>query len=266
MKNRGINLFYIILAVCNIGFVQDVFCQETGKVTEINNTGFASVFKSNIASFTLRRLYGDVFNQWENIQHQREDFMSQKMYAIDDAVFYVLFKSKEKLCGDKPQILNLALSVFLDPEFDTYTDKYCMTIEEARSRDTSIVFIYPENTAKSSEQKKDTIYLYYENDWCRAFKYLVIQHMISYSLGEDFDLYCLPQDGSQQYNLSILGDSQDFLHITKEISTQLLSKSSIYWYIKSAHFYYPALDYTYSMELDSIAGKYYEEYLKHKKK
>lgn len=245
---------------------QDQLKQYKDETYIINNTGSAFPYKNGTASYILRKLYGESFNKWVDIEQEREDLNYNYIWSMNNAAEYMIRSYCSMICDEKPQILNIALRSWLDPILDSIVDKYYSNDDDSRTRDTFYILINPNQSIGKKFITDDTIVLYHENPWCRAYKYLVIQHIISATLGLNFDLYCLSQDGSQQANLDILGNNKDYLQITKDVASDLFSRHGQATYMKKAQFFYPAFEFIWDTELDAIAGRYYKEHLEFEKK
>ena len=232
----------------------------------IINSAYAYPYKSATAGFVLRKLYGKAFNKWVNIDYYREDLNHDYVWSMNNAAEYMIRSNCAMLCCGRPQILNLSLHCWLNPTMDSIILDYKQPDSTELQRDPRFVLIADENDSISFSPNSDTIVLHHENPWCRAFKYLVIQHLFSIVLSDEFENKCLPQDGSQQANLAILGADKDYLHLTKKVADNLFPKLEQTEYMIKAQFIYPLFQTLWNTELDTIAGQYYNEYLKHNEK
>ena len=262
------NVIVLLCLVHCIGSFAQAAKTEPNNSYLIVNSAYAFPEKSTISGYILRKLYGESFNKFVDINKDRESFFGNRVWFLNNTAEYFIRSDFSKLCSEKPQILNIALSMWLNPVIDSMilADEKPDSLE--LNRDKRFVLIVKQNDTFNLSISSDTIALYYENTWCRAFKYLVIQHIFSIIMGEEskFDKNCLSQDGSQEANLLILGDDKDYLSISKKIADGLFDKWEYKKTMKGSEFFYPAFLYLWNTELDTIAGQYYNEYLKHNEK
>lgn len=125
----------------------------------------------------------------------------------------------------------------------------------------ALLLMFSCNTGKRTVETKTTeiTTLYYENEWCQAFKNLVVQHMLVEILGKDFEESCLKYDGSGPANVRILGDST-YILITKKVSDYYLQNSELsVELLRKYDLYMVSFDYRMSAQLDSITGEYYKQ-------
>lgn len=262
---------YIILVIflihsCNYSFSQKAKIDYNSSYL-IVNSAYAFPYKATTAGYILRKLYGNAFNKWVDIEQDREVFSYNYIWSMNNTAEYMTRLNCSMLCGEKPQILNISLDSWLNPKLDSIVLEYEKPDSAKLKRDPRFILISNGLDKIDMSPLSDTIILYHENPWCRAFKYLVIQHIFSATLGSNFDANCLSQDGSQQANLGILGNNKDYLQITKDVASDLFSQYDQATYMKKAQFFYPAFEFIWDTKLDTIAGKYYNEYMEiHKKK
>ena len=255
--------FILCLVYCIGSYAQGVNTESKNSYI-IVNSAYAFPEKSTISGYILRKLYGENFNKFVDIEKDRESFFGKRVWFLNNTAEYFIRSDFSKLCGEKPQILNIALSMWFNPVIDSLILDNDKPDSLELNRDKRFVLIVKQNDTFNLSISSDTIALYYENTWCRAFKYLVIQHIFSIIMGEggEFDKKCLSKDGSQEANLLILGDDKDYLPISKKIAESLFDKWEYKKTMIGSEYFYPAFLYLWNTELDTIAGQYYNEYLK----
>lgn len=252
-------ILLVIVFSLNTSFSQEL----KSKSYVLNNSSYLSGYREQVSSYIMRKLYGQPFNKWVDIEREREDLNQNKMWSMNNAAEYMIRSNCPMVLECKPQIFNIAMKCVLSSELDSFAMDYYKFDTYALSKDVGYIIVaYNFNPDPETLSEKTTV-LYHENPWCRAFKYLVIQHIFSIIMGEggEFDKKCLSKDGSQEANLLILGDDKDYLPISKKIAESLFDKWEYKKTMIGSEYFYPAFLFLWNTELDTIAGQYYNEYL-----